>query len=374
MKKLLKGPRRNISLLTIAPTGSASLMTQTTSGIESAFLPVYKRNRKINPNDKNVVVSFTDDNGDSWETYSVFHHHFKTWLEVNGYDFNEVRNYTTEKLAEIIKLSPYYKATSNDVDWVEKVKMQGAIQKWVDHSISVTVNLPSDATPEIVADVYKMAWKSGCKGVTVYRDGSRTGVLVADTTTVNEILKENHAPKRPKKIKCDILRFQNNKEKWIGFTGLLENEPYEIFTGLLEAFNVPSYVSDGWVERVKKDGKTRYDFIYIDRDGYEQRMNGLSRAFNKEYWNYGKLISGILRHGMPIPSVINLINTLKLDEDSFSTWQSGCVRMIKVYIKDGTVVQGEKCPMCDNELTFTDGCMTCITNKTHDGCGWSKCG
>jgi len=377
LKELMKFGRRNVSLLTIAPTGSVSLMTQTTSGIEPAFLVAYKRNRKINPNDKNIVVAFVDENGDSWESYSVVHHKFKTWMKVNGYDTSDMNKYTVDDLNEMVKKSPYYKATSNDVDWVEKVKMQGKIQKWVDHSISVTVNLPMDANEEIVGKVYTTAWESGCKGVTVYRDGSRTGVLVSDskkTENVNEIIKKNDAPKRPKRLKCEILRFQNNKEKWIGFTGLLENEPYEVFTGLLESISIPNYIESGFIVKFKdKTGKSRYDFEYEDRDGYQQVYKGLSRAFNKEYWNYGKLISGILRHGMAIPNVINLIDSLDMP-DTIVSWKSGIKRMLKKYISDDADTGGQVCPMCGNNLTFTDGCLTCLDTKEKEGCGWSKCG
>ena len=378
LKELMKYGRRNISLLTIAPTGSVSLMTQTTSGIEPAFLVAYKRRRKINPNDKNVKVDFVDDNGDSWEEYTVVHHKFKTWMEINGYDISDMNNYSSADLNKMIKKSPYFNATSNDVDWVEKVKMQGNIQKWVDHSISVTVNLPKDTTEEVVAKVYTTAWESGCKGVTVYRDGSRSGVLISDSkkseTNVNDIIKQNNAPKRPKRLKCEILRFQNNKEKWIGFTGLLENEPYEVFTGLLEAISIPNYIEFGWIVKNRdKNGKSRYDFEYTDRDGYIQTYNGLSRAFNKEYWNYGKLISGVIRHGMPIPNLINLIDSLDMP-DSIVSWKSGIKRMLKKHIKDETESNDQKCPMCGNKLTFTDGCLSCTDTKEQEGCGWSKCG
>jgi ribonucleoside-diphosphate reductase alpha chain len=378
LKELMKHGRRNVSLLTIAPTGSVSLMTQTTSGIEPAFLVAYKRRRKINPNDKNTRVDYIDENGDSWEEYTVVHHKFKIWMSENGYDTSDMNKYSSEDLNEMVKKSSYFNATSNDVDWVEKVKMQGAIQKWVDHSISVTVNLPKDTTEEIVAKVYTTAWEAGCKGVTVYRDGSRSGVLISDSkkseTNVNEIIKQNNAPKRPKRLKCEILRFQNNKEKWIGFTGLLENEPYEVFTGLLESISIPNYIESGWIVKNRdKNGKSRYDFEYTDRDGYIQTYNGLSRAFNKEYWNYGKLISGVIRHGMPIPNLINLIDSLDMP-DSIVSWKSGVKRMLKKHIKDETESNDQKCPMCGNTLTFTDGCLSCIDTKEQEGCGWSKCG
>jgi len=377
LKELMKKGRRNVSLLTIAPTGSVSIMTQTTSGIEPAFLVAYKRRRKINPNDKDTRIDFVDENGDSWEEYTVVHHKFKNWMKENGYDISDMNKYSSEDLNKMVKKSPYYKATSNDVDWVEKVKMQGDIQKWVDHSISVTVNLPKDTTEEIVAKVYTTAWESGCKGITVYRDGSRSGVLVTETKkseNVNDIIKKNNAPKRPKRLKCEILRFQNNKEKWIGFTGLLENEPYEVFTGLLESISIPNYIESGWIVKNRdKNGKSRYDFEYTDRDGYVQTYNGLSRAFNKEYWNYGKLISGVIRHGMPIPNLINLIDSLDMP-DSIVSWKSGVKRMLKKYIKDDIEINDQKCPICGNKLTFTDGCLSCTDTKEKEGCGWSKCG
>jgi ribonucleoside-diphosphate reductase alpha chain len=370
--------RRNIALLTIAPTGSVSIMTQTTSGIEPTFLVAYKRRRKINPNDKNAIVSFTDDKGDSWEEYTVLHHKFKNWLINNGYDINDIDKYSKDQLEDLVKISPYNRATSNDVDWVEKVKMQGRIQQWIDHSISVTVNLPKEVSEEIVGKVYISAWESGCKGVTVYRDGSRSGVLVSDTAPdnkkINQIIKENNAPRRPKKLYCEILRFQNNKEKWIGFTGLLEGAPYEVFTGLLESFPIPNYIESGWINKIKdKNNKSRYDFVYIDRDGYEQEIKGLSRAFNKEYWNYGKLISGVLRHGMPVPNVINLIDSLELP-DTVISWKSGVKRMLKKYVRDDIADGSQVCPMCGNKLTYVDGCLTCKDTEEKEGCGWSKCG
>ena len=377
LKELMKLGRRNVSQLTVAPAGSVSILTQTTSGIEPAFLVAYKRRRKINPNDKNTRVDFIDENNDSWEEYTVVHHKFKTWMEVNGYDISEMDKYSSDDLTELVKKSPYHNATSADIDWVEKVKMQGVIQKYVDHSISVTVNLPEDATEEIVGKVYKEAWKSGCKGVTVYRENSRAGVLISDTKkkeTVNDIIKQNNAPKRPKRVACEVLRFQNNKEKWIGFTGLLEQMPYEIFTGLLEATNIPNNIETGFIVKNRdKKGKSRYDFEYEDKDGYVQIFVGLSRAFNKEYWNYGKLISGIIRHGMPLPNVINLIDSLDMP-DTIVSWKSGIKRMIKKYITDDTEQKGQTCPMCSNKLTFTDGCLSCMDTKEKEGCGWSKCG
>ncbi len=380
LKEMLKVGRRNIALLTIAPTGTVSLMTQTTSGIEPVFLVAYKRRRKINPNDKDARVDFVDDSGDSWEEYTVVHHKFLTWLEVNGYDVDQVMALPQSDIDKIVEKSPYHKATSNDVDWLEKVKMQGEVQKWVDHSISVTVNLPQDATEEIVSKVYLEAWKSGCKGVTVYRDGSRSGVLVSNDEKKEEkptnSVYENHAPSRPKVIKCDILRFQNNKEKWIGFVGTLDGRPYEIFTGLLEGFQVPTFVEDGWIKKVKEikkdeDGKeikvSRYDFLYVDKDGYEQEMRGLSRAFDREYWNYGKLVSGIIRHGMPIKHALNLVDSLSLGGDSIVSWKSGVKRMLKRYINEGEE-SGQKCPECDGKLKFESGCQSC------SDCGYSKCG
>jgi len=378
LEEMLKLGRRNIALLTIAPTGTVSLMTQTTSGIEPAFLVAYKRRRKINPNDKDVRIDFVDENGDSWEEYTVFHHKFIDWLIANNYDVEKVKQFSSDKLLEVVAKSPYYKATSNDVNWVEKVKMQGQVQKWVDHSISVTVNLPNDTTEEIVSQVYLEAWKSGCKGITVYRDGSRSGVLVSDNEkSVDELIKESNAPKRPVKLECDILRFQNNKEKWIGFVGLLNGQPYEIFTGKLDSFQVPTFVENGWIKKNKEtkkdqDGKdyksSRYDFIYVDKDGYEQEMRGLSRAFDREYWNYGKMCSAILRHGMPVPSTINLIDSLNLNGDSVVSWKSGIKRMLKKYIKEGEEVVGQKCPECGNtKLQFESGCVSCPK------CGWSRC-
>jgi len=357
---------------------TVSLMTQTTSGIEPAFLVAYKRRRKINPNDKNIRVDFIDENGDSWEEYTVVHHKFKVWMEANGYQIDDMNKYSKNELEKMINSSPYHKATSNDVDWVEKVRMQGNIQQWVDHSISVTVNLPKDVSEEVVGDVYITAWQAGCKGVTVYRDGSRDGVLISETPekTVNEIIKQNDAVKRPKRIECEILRFQNNKEKWIGFTGVIEeNHPYEVFTGLLESISIPNYIEKGHIVKNRdKNSKSRYDFEYIDRDGYVQTFAGLSRAFNKEYWNYGKLISGVIRHGMPIPNVINLIDSLDMP-DTIVSWKSGIKRMLKKFItKDSEPVKGEKCPQCGNKLTFTDGCLTCINTEEQDGCGYSKCG
>ncbi|HNY56130.1 MAG TPA: adenosylcobalamin-dependent ribonucleoside-diphosphate reductase, partial [Chitinophagales bacterium] len=340
--------RRNIALLTIAPTGTTSLMSQTSSGIEPVFLPVYKRRRKVNPNDKNVRIDFVDEVGDSWEEYVVFHHRFKEWMEVNGYNTN--RNFSQEELEELVKKSPYYKATSNDVDYLKKVQMQGAIQKWVDHSISVTINMPNDVTEEIVSQCYMEAWKSGCKGVTVYRDGSRSGVLISNEEKKKEETTEGtaHFPiTRPASLKADVVRFQNNKDKWIAFIGLMDNKPYEIFTGLNDdedGILLPRWVNEGTIIKNKEaDGTSRYDFQYKNQRGYKTTIEGLSHKFNPEYWNYAKLISGTLRHGMPIENVVELISSLQLDE-AINTWKNGVVRALKRYVPDGTMAQKSKCP------------------------------
>ena len=364
--------RRNIALLTIAPTGSVSIMTQTTSGIEPVFLPVYTRRRKINPNDKNAKISFVDEVGDSWEEYNVFHPKFKVWAKLKGYNVDDLEKAKPTEIEKIVKESPYYKATSNDVDWVSKVKLQGSVQKWVDHSISVTVNLPSEVSEEIVGKVYQTGWESGCKGITVYRDGSRTGVLITNKEKKANVFTENHAPKRPDLLVCDVYRFQNKGEKWIGFMGLLDNRPYEIFTGLQESVNIPNSITSGHILKIKNaetDGKSRYDFIYIDKDGYKQEFRGLSRAFNREYWNTGRLISGILRHGMPIPNVLQLLDKLSFDnDDAISSWKSGVKRTLKKYIKEGTIVKGEECENCGStNIVYKEGCMTCMDCQT------SKC-
>ena len=376
-QKMRRVGRRNIAMLTIAPTGSVSLCTQTTSGIEPVFMVVYKRRRKVNPNDKDVKITFTDSVGNAFEEYNVFHHKFLTWLQVNGYNVEEVMNYDDEKLNEIIAKSPYYKATSNDIDWVSKVKMQGSMQKWVDHSISVTVNVPKETTEELVSQIYQTAWESGCKGMTIYRDGSRDGVLVAkdekkaetkDENRPNDI-HENAAPPRPKELECDVVRFQNNHEKWIAFVGKLHDKPYEIFLGKTEDFFLPPYVENGIIVKEKNENEmSRYDFRYTDKGGYEVIMQGLSRSFNKEYWNYAKLISGILRHGMPIQYVVELVQNLNVEEDNINTWKNGIVRALKKYIPDGTVDEKEKCPTCGSKLVFEDGCKHCRN------CGYSKCG
>ena len=363
--------RRNIALLTIAPTGSVSICTQTSSGIEPAFLVSYRRRRKVNPNDSEATISFTDEEGQAWEEYNVLHHKFAVWAEINGYNVADlVHKYTDEQLQEVIAKSPYNNATANCVNWVNKVKMQGAIQKWVDHSISVTVNIPKETSEEVVDKIYQTAWESGCKGMTIYRDGSRNGVLVSGSSKNNNTFTETKAPKRPKKLEADIIRFQNDKEKWIAVVGLYEGRPYEIFSGKAASFVLPNSVEKGWVIRVKEEDNlpARYDFQFLDNDGYKVTIEGLSRMFKKEYWNYAKLISGILRHGMPITNVIDLISKLTLDTDSINTWKNGIARALKKYVKDGTIVEGEKCPQCGGKIIYTSGCKQC------SDCGWSKCG
>ena len=362
--------RRNISLLTIAPTGTTSLMTQTTSGIEPVFLPAYKRRRKVNPNDQAANVTFVDEVGDSWEEYNVFHHKFLYWLQIKGMDPKEVMGYSDKDVAELVKQSPYHKATSNDVDWMQKVKMQGAIQKWVDHSISVTINLPSNVKEDLVGELYIHAWKNGCKGATVYRDGSRSGVLLANDKKVEVT---QYPIKRPKELDAEILRFKNNDEDWIAFIGLLDGNPYEIFTGRKEedTFPIPAKVKKGTILKTKnEDGTKRYDFQYVDKYGYKVTMGGLSHQFNSEFWNYAKLISGVLRHGMPVVAAINLISSLRLDNESINTWSAGVVRSLKKYIPDGTKAKsGLKCEECDSHnLVYQEGCLICTD------CGHSKCG
>lgn len=365
--------RRNIAILTIAPTGSVSICTQTSSGIEPVFLVSYKRRKKVNPNDKNVLVSFVDEIGDSWEEYNVFHPKFLTWLEAKGYNTEEVKNYAEKDLMKLVEESPYHKATSNDIDWVAKVKMQGAIQKWIDHSISVTVNLPKDVSEELVSQVYQTAWEEGCKGMTIYRDGSRSGVLVTndDNNEDNSTFKETQAPARPKRLTADILRFQNDYEKWIAVVGLLDGKPYEVFTGKADDFYLPPWVHDGEVVRHKKEGeRARYDFQFEDKQGYKVTIEGLSRSFDKTFWNYAKLISGILRHGMPLYQAVELISNLTFDTESINTWKNGVVRSLKKYIPDGTSAAKNKCPECDaaEALIYKEGCLTC------KHCGYSKCG
>lgn len=375
-EEMVKYGRRNIALLTIAPTGTTSLMTQTTSGIEPVFMVSYKRRRKVNPNDKSVRVDFVDEVGDAWEEFYVFHHNFKTWLEMNDYDVKEVATYPQEELNKIIEKSPYYKATANDVNWVNKVKMQGAIQKWVDHSISVTVNVPEDISEEMIGKIYVTGWESGCKGITVYRDGSRSGVLVSNDDKGKKEEKvafmETQAPKRPKVLEADIVRFNNNHEKWIAVVGIYEGRPYEIFTGRAEdSFAVLGHVDKGWVIRSRtEDGRARYDFQYEDKDGYKTTIEGLSRTFNQEYWNYAKLISGVLRHGMPIAFVVDMVANLHLSDESLNTWKNGVSRALKKYIPDGTRIEGQECPECESSegLMFKEGCLTC------SDCGYSKCG
>ena len=371
---MVKYGRRNIALLTIAPTGSTSLMSQTTSGIEPVFMPVYKRRRKVNPNDKDVRVDFIDEVGDSWEEYIVFHHHFKTWMEVDGYDTS--KNYANEEIQDLIEKSPYYKATSNDIDWLSKVEMQGAIQKWVDHSISVTINIPNEATEELVNQLYIKAWEVGCKGVTVYRDGSRSGVLVA----ADAKKEEKEAPvlqafptKRPQILEAEVVRFQNNKEKWIAFVGLINGRPYEIFTGLAddeEGITLPRWVNEGLIIKNRdENGVSRYDFQFKNLRGYKTTIEGLSHKFNPEFWNYAKLISGTLRHGMSIDNVVGLINRLELDSEFINTWKAGVARALKRYIPDGTEANGQKCSNCgSDQVVYQEGCLIC------KNCGNSKCG
>ncbi len=363
--------RRNIALLTIAPTGTTSIMTQTTSGIEPVFMPTYKRRRKVNPGDKQARVDFVDEIGDSWEEYNVFHHKFVTWLKVNGYDPDEVAQLNNDELQKIIEKSPYYKATANDVDWVAKVKMQGAIQKWVDHSISVTVNVPESVDEKLIAKIYETGWKSGCKGITVYREGSRSGVLVSNNKKDNNTFDEHNAPKRPRVLEAEVIRFHNNETPWIAVVGCYNGRPYEIFTGRAEdSFHLPDYVTKGWVIKEKnEEGVSRYDFRYKDRAGYTVTIGGLSRSFNKEYWNYAKLISGVLRHGMPIQYAVNLVERLNLDDESLNSWKAGVVRALKRFIPDGTAPADKTCPNCGEEaLVYQEGCLTCKS------CGHSKCG
>ena len=367
--------RRNIACLTIAPTGTTSLMTQTTSGIEPVFMPVYKRRRKVNPNDPDVHVDFTDETGDAFEEYVVFHQKFLTWMRVNGYDPD--RRYTQEEIDRLVEASPYYKATANDVDWLMKVKMQGAIQKWVDHSISVTVNLPENVDEELVGRLYVTAWQSGCKGCTIYREGSRAGVMVSMKKETKQELPPCSPPevveRRPEVLECDVVRFQNNKEKWVAFVGLLEGHPYEIFTGLQddeEGIVLPKTVTHGRIiKKVNADGTKRYDFQFENKRGYKTTVEGLSEKFNKEYWNYAKLISGVLRYRMPLDHVIRLVSSLQLESENINTWKNGVERALKKYVTDGTVAKGQKCPNCGHEtLVYQEGCLIC------KHCGSSRCG
>ncbi len=374
---MVKYGRRNIACLTIAPTGTISLMTQTTSGIEPVFMPVYKRRRKVNPNDTNVHVDLVDEVGDSFEEYIVYHPKFLTWMKVNGYDTD--KRYTQAEIDQLVEESPYGRATANDVDWLMKVRMQGAIQKWVDHSISVTVNLPNDVDEALVNRLYIEAWRSGCKGCTIYRDGSRAGVLVA----VEKKKEEKPQPQpcsrpevtevRPQTLECDVVRFQNNKEKWVAFVGLLNGYPYEIFTGLQddeEGILLPKSVTKGKIiKQTNEDGTKRYDFQFENKRGYKTTVEGLSEKFNPEYWNYAKLISGVLRYRMPIDHVIKLISSLQLKSESINTWKSGVERALKKYVTDGTEAKGQICPQCGQEsLVYQEGCLIC------KNCGASRCG
>jgi ribonucleoside-diphosphate reductase alpha chain len=372
---MVKYGRRNIALLTIAPTGTTSLMSQTTSGIEPVFLPVYTRRRKVNPSDKDVKVDFVDENGDSWEEYVVFHHKFVTWMEANGHPTTKI--YSKQEIDELVAQSPYYKATSNDVDWLQKVRMQGRVQKWVDHSISVTINLPNDVSEELVGKLYVEAWKCGCKGCTVYRDGSRDGVLIAngdeeegkkdDCFELPQIVTS-----RPVELEADVIKFQNNKEKWIAFIGLLNGRPYEIFTGLNDeddGIMVPKNVTKGKIIKAyDNDGRKHYDFQFQNRRGYKVTIEGLDGKFNPEFWNYAKLISGVLRYGMPIDQVIKLVSGLELDSETINTWKNGVERALKRYLPNETEAKGQKCPVCSQEtLVYEEGCLKCRN------CGASKC-
>ena len=389
---MCKYGRRNVACLTIAPTGTTSLMTQTTSGIEPVFMPVYKRRRKVNPNDPEARVDFTDETGDSFEEYIVYHHKFLTWMKTCGLDTE--RRYTQEEIDELVEQSPYHKATANDVDWLMKVMMQGAIQKWVDHSISVTVNLPNNVDEQLVNDLYMEAWRSGCKGCTIYRDGSRSGVMISvskkketpedeqQETPALETTQEHFVPecrppevveKRPDVLECDVVRFQNNKEKWVAFVGLLDGRPYEIFTGLQddeEGILLPKSVTKGRIiKQMNPDGTKRYDFQFENKRGYKTTVEGLSEKFNPEYWNYAKLLSSVLRYRMPLDHVIRLVDQLQLNSESINTWKNGVERALKKYISDGTAARGQVCPNCGQEtLVYQEGCLIC-TN-----CGASRCG
>lgn len=372
-EEMAKVGRRNIAMLTIAPTGTTSLMSQTTSGIEPVFRTVYKRRRKINPSDHDTHVDYEDETGEKFQEYNVCHHNFVKWLEANGYDTSKLATISDAELDRWVAASPYYKATANDIDWVAKVKMQGAIQKWVDHSISVTVNLPNNVSEALVAEVYRTAWECGCKGVTVYRDGCRDGVLLDKNTKKGKKCEEHpgQVAKRPRSIPADIVRFKNGAEDWIAFVGLQDGRPYEIFTGKIEedAMYIPRKITKGYIIKVREeDGSKRYDFQYTDRYGYTNTIGGISRLFNEEFWNYAKLISGVLRHGMPIEKTVSLIESLHLDSESINTWKTGVCRALKQYIVDGTKSKG-KCPSCGQEnMAYQNGCLTCMS------CGYSKCG
>lgn len=376
--EMIKYGRRNIACLTIAPTGTTSLMTQTTSGIEPVFMPVYKRRRKVNPNEPGVHVDYVDETGDAFEEYVVYHHKFISWMDANGIKRKE--KFSQEELDELVAKSPYNKATANDIDWREKVKMQGEIQKWVDHSISVTINLPSDVTEDLINELYMEAWKAGCKGCTVYRDGSRSGVLVSTQKEKKKVeapvhtgFEERHVLKRPIELEADVVRFQNNKEKWIAFVGLIDGRPYEIFTGLADdedGIFCPKSVSKGKIiKAIDENGNKRYDFQFINKRGYKTTIEGLSDKFNPEYWNYAKLISGVLRYGMPIDQVMKLVGGLELNSESINTWKMGVERALKKYLPEGTKAKGQKCPNCGQEtLIYQEGCLICTS------CGTSRCG
>lgn len=372
---MVKYGRRNIACLTIAPTGTTSLMTQTTSGIEPVFLPVYKRRRKVNPNDADVHIDYVDETGDAFEEYVVFHHKFVTWMLAN--DYPVTKKYTAEEIDHLVALSPYYKATSNDVDWVQKVRMQGRIQKWVDHSISVTINLPNDVSEEMVDKLYVEAWRSGCKGCTVYRDGSRSGVLLS--TEKNKKKSEDCmeppviVSTRPRELEADVVKFQNNREKWIAFVGLMNGRPYEIFTGLAddeEGIMLPKTVEKGSIiKSYDADGRKHYDFQFKNKRGFKMTLEGLDSKFEPEYWNYAKLISGVLRYGMPISQVIKLVQEMELNNESINTWKNGVARALKKYLPNGTELKGQKCPNCGYEtLVYQEGCLIC------KNCGASRCG
>ena len=372
-EKMVKVGRRNIAMLTIAPTGTTSLMSQTTSGIEPVFRPVYKRRRKINPSDQDTHVDYVDETGEKFQEYNVYHHNFVKWAEASGYDITKLDNIKDDELEKLVAASPYHGATANDIDWVAKVKMQGAIQKWVDHSISVTVNLPNDVSEQLVAEVYRTAWECGCKGVTVYRDGCREGVLL-DNKKKKKASKCEAATgenKRPQSLPADIVRFKNGTEDWIAFVGLQNGRPYEIFTGKIEedAMYIPRKITSGNILKIREaDGSKRYDFQYTDRYGYTNTIGGISRLFDEEFWNYAKLISGVLRHGMPIEKVVSLIDGLHLNSETINTWKTGVQRALKQYIVDGTRSKG-KCPQCGQEnMAYQNGCLTCMS------CGYSKCG
>ncbi len=368
---MVKYGRRNIACLTIAPTGTTSLMTRTTSGIEPVFMPVYKRRRKVNPNDTDVRVDFVDENGDAFEEYIVYHPKFVDWMNINDIPVKD--DYTQKEIDAIVARSPYAGATANDVNWLEKVRMQGRVQQWVDHSISVTINLPADVSEELVNQLYVEAWKSGCKGCTVYRDGSRSGVLIAIEKKPEPIADKPHVAKRPIELEADVVRFQNNKEKWIAFVGLVDGKPYEIFTGLADdedGIFCPKSVTHGKIiKAIDSEGNKRYDFQFINKRGYKTTIEGLSDKFNPEYWNYAKLISGVLRYGMPIDQVLKLVSGLELDSQSINTWKMGVERALKKYLPNGTQASGQRCPNCGQEtLVYQEGCLICTS------CGTSKCG